>query len=260
MSIITEVDEKGDERMMVPNSRRGVLVVEGKVERLTGAGKFVVAPVRDDVEVEIGNQVVIVVLDKLMPAVYIEALKERVTSPFPSSWSIIVRGNRYVEKCQAFYAGTQLSALDPAGVAKYELPLPRDGVLHFRIPETVNLDNEAMVEVKDGETSIDLEKFGSIGVMSTKEMYPTVTVSGRFSPANKTDSYPSSVAFTNVETDQKFWAVVTNGEYSVQLPNRETYQATVSWTTIPGNKTGTSQAGTLNLNANDHMYAYDANW
>ncbi len=260
MSVVTEVDEKGDERMMVPNSSHGVLVVEGKVERLTGAGKFVVAPVREDVKVEIGNQVVIVVLDKLMPAVYLETSKERVSSPFPSNWSIIVKGNRYVEKCKVFYDGTQMSALDPAGVAKYELPLARDGMLYFRIPETVNLDNEAMVEVRDGETSIDLEKFGSIAVWATKEQYPTVTVSGRFSPTNKADSYPASIVFTNATTGQKFWAVITNGEYSVQLPNRETYQATVSWTAIPGSRTGTAQAGTLSLNTDGHAYGFDANW
>ncbi|MDG6926475.1 MAG: hypothetical protein JRN09_07965 [Nitrososphaerota archaeon] len=260
MSVVTEVDEKGDERMRVLDSRQGVLVVEGKVERLTGAGKFVVAPVREDVEVQVGNQVVIVVVDKLMPAVYLQTFKERVTSPFPSNWSIAVKGNRYVERCQVYYAGTQLSALDPAGIAKLELPLPRDGMLHFRIPETVNLDNEAMIEVKDGDTSIDLEKFGSITVLPTKEEYPSVTVSGRFSPPSKSDTYPATIEFTNATTGQRFWAAVANGEYSVQLPNRETYQATVSWNKIPGNRTGTTQAGTLSLNANDHQYGFDANW
>ena len=139
---------------MVPDSKRGVLVVEGQVERLTGAGKFVVAPVREDLEVEVGNQVMIVVMDKLLPAVYLETFKERVTTPFPSNWAIIVKGNRYVEKCRVSYAGTQLSALNPAGIARYELPLPRNGLLNFRIPESVNLDNEAMVEVKDGESSM----------------------------------------------------------------------------------------------------------
>jgi hypothetical protein len=260
MSIVTEVDESGDERMMVPDSKRGVLVVEGKVERLTGAGKFVVAPIREDLDVEVGNQVMIVVLDKLQQEVYLETFKERVTMPFPSNWAIMVRGNRYVERCRVSYAGTQLSALDPAGIARYELPLPRNGILNFRIPETVNLDNEAMVEVKDGERSIDLEKFGSITLMSTKEEFPTVTVSGRFSPVNKADSYPASIGFNNIATGQRYFAVVTNGEYSVQLPNRESYQTTVSWIMVPENRSGTSQAGTLNLNANDHMYIFDANW
>jgi hypothetical protein len=260
MSIRTERDASGKERMMVPESRRGVLVVEGKVERLTGAGKFVVAPVREQASVEVGDQVMIIVLDKLQQEVYVQTFKERVTSPFPSNWAIIVMGNRYVERCRVYYDGKQLSALDPAGVAKSELPLPLDGVLDFRIPETVNVNNESMVEVKDGDRSIELAKFGSIPVMPTKEAYPTVTVSGRFSPLNKADVYPASVEFTNTATGQKFLAVVLNGQYSLQLPNRESYQATVSWAMVPGNKTGTAQAGTLNLNANGQAYSFDVNW
>jgi hypothetical protein len=131
--------------MIVPESKRGVLVVEETVERLTGGGKFVVASVREYADVEVGNQVMIIVLDKLQPEVYLETFKERVTSPFPSNWATIVRGNRYVERCRVSFDGKQLRALDPAGVARYELSLPRDGVLNFRIPETVNVDNESMV-------------------------------------------------------------------------------------------------------------------
>ncbi len=202
----------------------------------------------------------IVVLDKLQAEVYLETFKERISWPFPSNWAIIVKGNRYVERCSVSYDGMRLSALDPAGVARLEFPLPRDGVLNFRIPETVNLDNDSMVEVKDGDRLIDTEKFGSIALKPTKEEYPTVTVSGRFSPANKGNSYPTSVEFTNGTTGQRFLAVVTNGEYSLQLPNRESYQASVFWTAIPGNNTGSAQAGTLSLNASDHTYTFDANW
>jgi len=245
---------------MVPESKLGVLVIEGKVERLTGAGKFVVASVREQSDVEVGDQVMIIVLDKMRPEVYLETFKERVALPFPSNWAIIVKGNRYVGRCKASYDGKQLSALDPAGVARSELPLPLDGVLNFRIPETVNVDNEAVVEVRDGDRSIALERFGSIEIMPAKEAYPTVTVSGRFSPLNKADVYPASVEFTNAVTGQKFLAVVINGQYSVQLPNRESYQATVSWATIPGNKTGTTQAGTLSLNKDDHEYSFGVKW
>ncbi|MGA2665069.1 MAG: hypothetical protein ABSF83_09010 [Nitrososphaerales archaeon] len=260
MSVITTTDESGNERMSVPESKRGVLVVEGTVERLTGGGKFVVSPVREYADVDVGNRVMIIVLDKLQPEVFLETFKERVTLPFPSNWAIIVKGNRYVERCRLSYNGTQLSALDPAGVARYELPLPRDGVLNFRIPETVNLDNESTVEVKDGERSIDVEKFGSIALMPTKEAYPTVTVSGRLLPVNRLDSYPASVEFTNTATGQRYWAVTTNSEYSVQLPNRESYRATVSWTMIPGNMTGTAEAGTLTLRADDTSSTFDLNW
>lgn len=85
-----------------------------------------------------------------------------------------------------------------------------------------------MVEVRDGDRSIELVKFGSLGVMPTKEAYPTVTVSGPFSPLNKSDVFPASVEFANTATGQEFLAVVSNVQYSVQVPNRESYQATVS--------------------------------
>ena len=260
MSIITETDKSGEERMSIPASKLGVLVVEGTVERLTGAGKFVVAPVREDHDVALGDKVMIIVVDKLQAEVYAQTLKERVTNPFPSNWAIAIRGNRYVANCNVTYDGKQLSALDPSGVARTDLPLPRDGMLNFRIPETWDVENESMVEVKDGVRSIMLEKFGSLTTMPVKEVYPTVTVSGRFTPLSKVDAYPTSIQFTNTVTGQMFLAVVTNGEYSIQLPNRESYQASVSWNMIPGNKTGTAQAGTLTLSANDHAHSFDANW
>ena len=268
MSIVTESNTTPEEQGMtetpgqerITASKLGVLVVDGKVERLTGAGKFVVAPVREDAAVDVGDQVMIVIVDKLQAAVYLQTLKERVTTPFRSNWAIIVRGNRYVEKCNVSYDGKQLSALDASGVAKLVLALPRDGILYFRIPEKWDVENESLVEVKDGVTTILLEKFGSLATTPVKEAYPTVTVSGRFAPLSKTDTYPASIEFTNAATGQVFLAVAINGEYSVQLPNREAYRVNVSWNMIPENRTGNSQAGTLALNADDHSSTYDANW
>jgi hypothetical protein len=253
-----KAETPGQERITA--SKIGVLVVDGKVERLTGAGKFVVAPVRDDNVVDVGDQVMIVVVDKLAPAVYLQVMKGRVTTPFRSNWAIAVRGNRYVEKCNVWYDGKQISALDASGVARTELPLPRDGMLYFRIPETWEVENETMVEVKDGPTSILLEKFGSFAAMPITEGFPTVTVSGKFAPLSKKDKYPASVEFTNAATGQVFLAVAVNGEYSVQLPNRESYMVNVSWNMIPENKTGNAQAGTLALNSDDHSFGFDASW
>jgi hypothetical protein len=274
MSIVTETDTtpegqritetetlettQGQERITA--SKIGVLVVDGKVERLTGAGKFVVAPIREDHAVDVGDQVMIVVVDKLQPAVYLQVMKERVTTPFRSNWAIIVRGNRYVEKCNVWYDNNPLSALDVSGVARTELPLPRDGMLYFRIPEAADVENESMVEVKDGVVSILLEKFGSLTASPIREGYPTVTVSGKFAPLSKTDTYPASVEFTNTVTGQVFLAVAVNGEYSAQLPNRESYRVNVSWNMIPENRTGNAQAGTLALNSDDHSFAYNVNW
>jgi len=268
MTIATETDTAredhgitetpGQERITA--SKIGVLVVDGKVERLTGAGKFVVAPIRDDAIVDVGDQVMIVVVDKLQAAVYLQTMKERVTSPFRSNWAIVVRGNRYVEKCNVWYDNKPLSALNAAGVARTELPLPRDSVLYFRIPEAAEIENESMVEVKDGAMSLLVESFGTLTAMPVKEAFPTVTVSGKFAPLSKTDTYPASIEFTNTATGQVFLAVAVNGEYSAQLPNRESYRVNVSWNMIPENKTGNAQAGTLALNTNDHSFAYDANW
>ena len=202
----------------------------------------------------------IIVLDKLQPEVYLETFKERVTSPFPSNYVIIVKGNRYVEKCRVYYADKQLSALDPTGVARYELPLPRDGVLNFRIPEAVSVDNESMVEVRDGDRSITRDQIrinrGRADKRSVSDRHGLWSVDSY----EQGGPYPASIEFTNSATFQKFLAVVTSGKYSIQLPNRESYQAAVSWTKIPGNQTGTAQAGTLKLNANDYAYSFDVSW
>ncbi len=260
MSLVTETDKSGNERLMGAESRLGVLVVEGTVERLTGGGKFVVSPVRELNNVEVGNRVMIVVLDKLQPEVTLETLKERVISPFPSDWAVIVTGNRYVERCNVYYDGRQLHALDPAGVSRSELPLPRDGVLNFRIPEIVGVNNESMVEVRDGDRSIRREAFGMIRASPMKEMYPTVAVSGMLSPLNKVVVDPVHVDFTNIATSEKFSASVSNSKYSVQLPNRESYQATVTWGSTPGNQGGTAQAGTLHLSTDTQAYSFDVSW
>ncbi len=258
--IVTETDKSGNERMAVPESGPGVLVVEGMIERLTGGGKFVVAPVREHTNVLVGNRVMVVILDKLQPEVALQTFKERVTSPFPSNWAIIVTGKKFVAGCNVFYNGTQLFAQDPAGVSKSELPLPRDGLLSFRIPETVNVENDEIVEVRDGTRSIMTATFGSIRVAPLKESYPTITVSGKLSPTNEMDIYPESVNFTNIATSQRFSATVTSGEYSIQLPNREFYQTSVVWRTIPGNRTGTAQAGALNLSADYEAYTFLVSW
>lgn len=115
-------------------------------------------------------------------------------------------------KCNVIYEGRLLSALDGMGVARHELSLPRDGFLTFRVPETVNVGNESMVEVKDGVTTILTDQFGSFAAMPVKEPYPTVTVAGKFSPVDKKDTYPASVEFTNTATGQVFLSVATNGE------------------------------------------------
>ncbi len=134
MSIVTQTDKTPEEQRLaetqeaegrtetpgqerITSSKIGVLVVDGG-RKANGSRQFVVAPVRDDNVVDVGDQVMIVVVDKLAPAVYLQVIKERVTMPFRSNWAIVVRGNRFVEKCSVWYDGKQLSALDASGVAK----------------------------------------------------------------------------------------------------------------------------------------------
>ena len=54
----------GRERATVFKSKTGVAVVEATVARLTGGGKFVVQPIGGNVGVDVGDQVIIFILDK----------------------------------------------------------------------------------------------------------------------------------------------------------------------------------------------------
>jgi hypothetical protein len=54
----------GRERATVFKSATGVAVVEATVARLTGGGKFVVQPIGGEAGVEVGDQVIIFILDK----------------------------------------------------------------------------------------------------------------------------------------------------------------------------------------------------
>jgi hypothetical protein len=54
----------GRERATVFKSKTGVAVVEATVARLTGGGKFVVQPIGGQVGVDVGDQVIIFILDK----------------------------------------------------------------------------------------------------------------------------------------------------------------------------------------------------
>jgi len=56
--------EGGRERATVFKSKTGVAVVEATVARLTGGGKFVVQPIGGNVGVDVGDQVIIFILDK----------------------------------------------------------------------------------------------------------------------------------------------------------------------------------------------------
>jgi hypothetical protein len=54
----------GRERATVFKSKTGVAVVEATVARLTGGGKFVVQPIGGEAGVDVGDKVIIFILDK----------------------------------------------------------------------------------------------------------------------------------------------------------------------------------------------------
>src|ERR1022692_1029927 len=106
-----------NDRDEVPESKP--IVQEGRVERVTGAGKLVVEPAGTHPDLKVGDEVMIVTTDrKPQQEITLEVLKARVTAPFPSDWTIIVRGRRALDRCNVHIDATQLRALDSDGVPK----------------------------------------------------------------------------------------------------------------------------------------------
>ncbi len=87
-----------------------------------------------------------------------------------------------------------------------------------------------------------------------------VTITGSLQPLNKVDIVPVRVEFTNTSTEEKFSAQVENGHYRIDLPNHVFYRIQVTWTLVPGSRTGTSDSGTLNLNIDTSSYTYNIPW
>jgi hypothetical protein len=134
--------------------------VEGTVARITGAHKLIVEPHPDDPAVKVGDEVMIVSSDV---AVTLGTVRERVVTPYPSNLGIVVRANRPLERCNVNVGGTQLQAVGPTGESSSEFALAVNGMVTFRIPETLSVETDSIVEVKDGTISIKRETFGTIG-------------------------------------------------------------------------------------------------
>src|SRR5438094_9100297 len=127
----TDKDESGRSNPTISGST--AVVQEGIVERVTGAGKLVVEPAGAHADLKVGDEVMIVASTKKPEhEIALETLKARVTSPFPSNWTIIVRGNKRLDRCSVYIDAAQLRALDSDGELRSVLPLPSGGVLNFR--------------------------------------------------------------------------------------------------------------------------------
>jgi|GEM_PF-84017 len=133
-------------------------IIRGRVERVTGAGHFVVYP--NDQEhvtvVKTGDQVMVLTDEKLYLDITMEVVREPVISPYPlSEFALILRGgNRQLQTCSVYIKGEQLFTIDANGAPKYEVQLPLGGELHFHIPDTLKPLNGSIVEVREGAITV----------------------------------------------------------------------------------------------------------
>ena len=145
-----EVVEKDGTTVVTSESK----IVRGRVERVTGAGHFVVYPNKDETAgVKTGDQVMVLTDMKLYLDITLEVVREPVVSPYPvSEFALVMRGrNRQLQLCTVYIKGEQLFTIDANGAPKYEVQLPLGGELHFHIPDTLKPLNGSIVEVREGE-------------------------------------------------------------------------------------------------------------
>jgi hypothetical protein len=140
-------------------------IVKGRVERVTGAGHFIVYPNENESTevVKTGDQVMVLTDMKLYLDIKLEVIREPVAAPYPQSeFSIVVTGrNRQLQLCTVYCKGEQLFTIDANGAPKYEVQLPLGGTLHFHIPDKLRPLIGSIVEVREGEITI-YERFDLI--------------------------------------------------------------------------------------------------
>jgi len=133
-------------------------IVKGMVERVTGAGHFVVYPNKNESAdvVKTGDQVMVLTDMKLYLDITLEVVREPFTTPYPTSeFAIDVKGrNRQLQLCTVYCKGEQLYTIDANGAPKYEVQLPLGGTLRFHIPDTLKPLKGSIVEVREGEITI----------------------------------------------------------------------------------------------------------
>jgi hypothetical protein len=150
---IMEVVQKDGKTVITSESK----IVKGRVERVTGAGHFVVYPNKEEgAEVKTGDQVMVLTDMKLYLDITLEVIREPVVSPYPlSEFALVVRGgNRQLQLCTVYCKGERLFTVDGNGAPKYEVQLPLGGELHFHIPDTLKPLKGSIVEVREGEVTV----------------------------------------------------------------------------------------------------------
>jgi hypothetical protein len=152
--------------ILEPNEYRTQQVVDGTVMRITGAGNLIVYPASRSHDINVGNPVKIVVAEKTIRAtVSLEARQDPISTPISSNWAIIISGPQSIERCRVFYNRVQLKTVDHIGELRTEVRMPRAGSLFFRIPNSMELNDAYIVEVRDGDRLLRSESFGAIRTM-----------------------------------------------------------------------------------------------
>jgi hypothetical protein len=166
-----ETEQRTRDDSQVVYDTNVVETVDARLMRITGAGNYVVYPLeksRNLRDVKVGDPVKVIIPGKGRTDISLEAREEHVSTPIMSNWAIVVFSRESIELCRVYYAGVLLTGVDHMGAGRTELRLPRDGSVTFRIPDTVQIDDAAMVEVRDADTVLVSVPFGSIrGVRAT---------------------------------------------------------------------------------------------
>lgn len=133
-------------------------VVDATVMRVTGAGNYIVYPVSKSDDVKKGNAVKIIVSQGIM----VEAIEDRISTPVASTWAIVVSGHQSIERCRVYYNKVKLQTIDETGKLTSEMRMPPEGSLAFHIPNSMELNDSYVVQVKDDDLLLRSETFGSI--------------------------------------------------------------------------------------------------
>jgi len=96
------------------------------------------------------------------PLVELEVYQEAVTTPFKSTWAIRVWSSRRLDRCGVIYGNMPLRSLISPTESRLEMTLHKGRYLDFRIPDTLPVDQEALVVVRAKGKNLASERFGSI--------------------------------------------------------------------------------------------------
>jgi hypothetical protein len=95
------------------------------------------------------------------PLVELEVFQEEMTMPFRSSWAIRVWSSKRLNKCGVMYGNAPIRAAISPTDARIEVTLVK-GSVDFRIPNTLPIDQDALVVVRAKGKILASERFGSI--------------------------------------------------------------------------------------------------